>query len=135
MPNSHEHGQVTLFVVMVTGGLLALAGLIFDGGNAISATLRAAHAADQAAKAGVKALEAQAPNAAFASDPETGVRAAQAFLQDAGQKGAVRVEGDRVVVTVTISQRTTLLRIVGVSVLPVAASGEAAASALTRPGP
>ena len=49
-----ERGQVTAFVVVIIVALLAMAGLVIDGGSALAAKRRAINEADSAARAPVQ---------------------------------------------------------------------------------
>ena len=48
----HDEGTVTAFVVILTTALLACAGLVLDGGLALTARVRAVNLAQEAARAG-----------------------------------------------------------------------------------
>ena len=122
-----ENGQVTAFVVVIVVALLALGGLVIDGGNALAAKRRAIDYADGAARAGVQALDPAQYRTAGSLAPITTAaeQAAQQYLNRAGQSGQARVEGDQIIVTVAIDQPTTLLRIVGVRSMTVTGTGAA----------
>src|SRR5664279_4932205 len=51
-----EEGSVALYMAIITVALLAMAGLVIDGGSAIAARSKAADLAQQAARAGANAL-------------------------------------------------------------------------------
>jgi hypothetical protein len=55
-----ESGQVTAFVVVFMVALIAIAGLVIDGGVALSAQRRAINEAQAAARAGAQALDTHA---------------------------------------------------------------------------
>ncbi len=97
-----EEGMVTAFVVIFTLALLAMAGLVLDGGLALAAKV---HAID----------DAQA------------VADAQGFLAAAGEHGTVTVAGETVTVTVTVTQPTQILSVVGIDQLTVSGAGSATA--------
>ena len=122
-----ERGQVTAFVVVIMVALLAMAGLVIDGGDALAAKRRAINEADAAARVGAQALDVAGYRAAgtFAPDPDTAVAAARAFLARTGDVGEVAVHGDQVVVTVHLNQPTTLLGIVGVRSMTLTGTGSA----------
>ena len=133
-----ESGQVTAFVVGVVVALVAMAGLVIDGGYALAAKSRAFDAAYGAARAGAQAL---APNQfraqrSVALEPGRARAVAQGFLARSGHRGEVEVVGDRVRVVVQVRQPMTVLRLVGLGELVVAGQGEARAVLGTRePGP
>jgi hypothetical protein len=122
-----ERGQVTAFVVVMMVALLALGGLVIDGGNALAAKRRAVDEADGAARAGAEALAVSDYRTSGSLDPDPGlaVEAARDYLARAGHDGAVRVEGGDVVVSVTIDEHTTILGIVGVRDLSMTGTGRA----------
>ena len=53
-----ERGSMALVLAILTVGMLAMAGLVIDGGAALAARGRAADVAQQAARAGADALPA-----------------------------------------------------------------------------
>ena len=122
-----EAGQVTGFIVVIVVAVLALGGLVIDGGNTLAAKRRAIADADGAARAGAQALDPARYRTAGSLAPITteAEQAAQQYLERAGHSGSARVEGDQIIVTVTIDQPTTLLRIVGVRSLTVTGTGAA----------
>ena len=56
-PGDGEAGMVTAFVVILTLALLAMAGLVTDGGLALAAKVRAIDDAQAAARAGAQAID------------------------------------------------------------------------------
>ena len=94
-----EAGFVSLYVVVITVGLLAMAGLVIDGGNALAAREQATDVAQQAARAGADALS---PDSLRGSP--TGLTASPAAAQ-----AAVSVDGDNVTVSVIVHKNTTIL--------------------------
>lgn len=121
-----ERGAATVFVVLFTLALLAVAGLVIDGGYALGAKREAMNTAEQAARAGADALDQGALR-----DGQTmvnvgqAVDAAQNYLNLLGAHGRVDVDGGEVTVTVTARQDTTLLSAVGVDSIPIEASATA----------
>ena len=128
-----EAGFVSLYVVVITVGLLAMAGLVIDGGNALAAREQAADAAQQASRAGADALSPESlrgsPNRLTATPPSAQA-AANKVLKAAGVTGTVSVEGDNVTVTVVVHKSTTILSAVGVTDI----SGTATATATALHG-
>ncbi|MFP5376434.1 MAG: pilus assembly protein TadG-related protein [Acidimicrobiia bacterium] len=124
-----ERGQITLFVALVAGALLVLAGLVVDGGEVLAARRRAFDDAQEAARAGAQAL-APSPyrgGDAVVLDPEAAAAAAHGYLAAAGHPGAVVVEGDQVAVEVSFDQPLSLLRLVGIDHVTVSGHGRARA--------
>ena len=121
-----ERGIATLFVVLLATAMLAVAGLVIDGGYALAAKREAMNEAEQAARVGADALD---PAALRSGDTRVNTArahaAAQAYLNQVGARGSVSVDGGEVTVTVTASQDTTILSAVGVTSLPVKATATA----------
>ena len=124
-----EDGMVTAFVVIFTLALLAMAGLVFDGGLALSAKVRAIDDAQAAARAGAQAIDIPLyrQSGQITLDAAQAVADAQGFLAAAGEHGTVTVTGETVDVTVTIIQPTQILSVVGVDQLTVTGAGSATA--------
>ena len=129
---------MTAFLVGLAASLLALAGLVLDGGLALATKVQAAGAAEAAARAGAQAIDL----AAYRSDnrlqlePAEARQKARAHLSAAGVDGEVTVYGNTVTVVVTTSQRTQLLELVGISGIEVQATGHASPHrGVTTPGP
>lgn len=118
---------MTAFVVVLTLGILALAGLTLDGGQALAATVKAHGQAEAAARAGAQAIDL----AVYRNSdqlrlvPGRAVTAARRYLATVGASGTVTASGDTVTVTVTGSHATQLLGVVGISSLPIHATATA----------
>ncbi len=124
-----EAGMVTAFVVIFTLALLVMAGLVLDGGLALSAKVRAIDDAQAAARAGAQAIDIPLyrRSGTITLDPAEAVVDAQGFLAAAGEHGTVTVAGDTVEVTVAITEPTQILSVVGVDQLTVTGTGSATA--------
>ncbi|MEV8438813.1 pilus assembly protein TadG-related protein [Actinosynnema sp. NPDC051121] len=118
---------MTAFVVVLTTGILALAGLTLDGGLALSAKVRANGQAEAAARAGAQAIDLTTyrGSGTLRLVPADAVAGAQAHLAAAGATGTVTVSGDTVTVTVTATRNTQLLGLVGIGSLQVHGQGSA----------
>ena len=122
----YERGAATIFVVLFTLALLAVAGLVIDGGYALGAKREAMNTAEQAARAGADALNQGAlRDGQTTVDPGRAVNAAQSYLSQVGARGTVGIAGGEVTVTVTSRQDTKLLSAVGVGSIPVRATATA----------
>ena len=121
--------MVTAFVVIFTLALLAMAGLVFDGGLTLAAKVRAIDDAQAAARAGAQAIDIPLYRATgqIVLDPAQAVADAEHYLAAAGNTGTVAVAGDQVTVTVRLTQPTQILSIVGVDSLSVSGTGAATA--------
>lgn len=122
-----ERGQVTAFVVVLMVALLAMGGLVIDGGYALAAKRRAITEADAAARAGSQALAIADYRAtgSLAPDSDAAVAAARAYLARTGDAGDVTIRGNEVMVTVHIDQPMTLLGIIGVGTMTLTGTGQA----------
>lgn len=124
--NDGESGTVTAFVAVITMAVLMAAGLVLDGGLMLAARRQAVDSATGAARAGAQAVTPDAlRHRERTVDPTAATAAAHAHLRRAGLSGSVVVSGDRVSVTVTVTQSLTLLRLVGLSTASVGGTGEA----------
>jgi len=130
-----DEGQVTAFVVVLTTGILALAGLTLDSGLALAATVRANGQAEAAARAGAQAIDLTAyrANGTLRLDPTHAIANAQAHLTVENAAGTVTITGDTVTVTVTATHTTQLLGLVGISSLTVHGQGSAQPQSDTPP--
>ncbi|MCC8245029.1 pilus assembly protein TadG-related protein [Saccharothrix luteola] len=124
-----DEGNVTAFVMALTTGILALAGLTLDGGLALAAKVRANGQAEAAARAGAQAIDLTAyrGSGTVRLVPAQAVANAKAHLAAEGATGTVTVSGDTVTVTVTVTvtQTTQLLGLVGIGALQVHGQGSA----------
>jgi Flp pilus assembly protein TadG len=124
-----EEGSVALYMAIITVALLAMAGLVIDGGAAIAARGKAADLAQQAARAGANAL---APDSLRGTSP-TGLRVDSAGAQQAagrvltfgGATGEVTVNGLEVTVVAHMPQRAAVLSAVGITDLTGTATATA----------
>ncbi|MFD8493906.1 hypothetical protein [Amycolatopsis sp. NPDC059657] len=124
---SADEGRVTGFIVVLTIGILALAGLTLDGGLALAAKVKAAGQAEAAARAGAQAIDlgVYRDSGRMVLVPGQAVAAAQSYLAGVGASGTVTVAGDTVTVAVTATQGTQLLGLVGISGISVHGAGSA----------
>ncbi|NIH83744.1 hypothetical protein [Amycolatopsis granulosa] len=118
---------MSAFVVVLISAILALAGLSLDGGLALAAKVRANGQAESAARAGAQAIDLTAyrNNGTLRLVPAQAIARAQAHLAAEGAAGTVTISGDTVTVTVTGSQPTQLLGLIGISSLSVHGQGSA----------
>lgn len=124
-----ESGMVTAFVVIFTLALLAMAGLVLDGGLALAAKVQAIDDAQAAARAGAQAIDLPLYRATgqITLDPQAAVVDAERYLASTGHTGAVAVDGNQVSVTVSLSEPTQILSLVGVQRLTETGTGTATA--------
>ena len=128
-----DDGSLTLFAVVAVFGLLAMAGLVVDGGAKLTATRRANHLAEQAARAGAQAADTAALHTgAVRLDPTPARTAALAYLQAAPAQPptapydvTVTVGADTVTVALHTRTTTAFLGLLGIRTLPVTGQGQA----------
>lgn len=107
---------VVAYLLVMVVVLFAFAGLVFDGGAALTARGQAADVAQQAARAGADALDTGALRAGgLRADSSAATAAAQAVLSAAGVDGQVAVDGSQVTVSTQVSRPTAILSMIGVS--------------------
>lgn len=119
-----DRGQATAFVVGVLAALWLFAGIVVDGGLALSGKAHALDLAQEAARTGAQQLDVDRLRS---NDDVRLVRgkatqAATAYVTAAGDSGRVAVRGDEITVHVTHHQRTQILTLIGVRVLTVTAN-------------
>lgn len=114
-----DRGAVSVVLVLLAGALFALAGLVLDGGRAITARERASDLAEQGARAGADMLDEAGYRATGAAgvDPSTAAaaacRAVVAAEPDAGCAATVSAGGVRV--AVRCHTETAFLAVVGIA--------------------
>ena len=140
-PPSHpgsERGSITLMLAAMFVGLLALFGIVVDGGTKLDAAQNADAVAQEAARAGAGRVSQSAAytTGQFLVDQQQAVAAARAYLAGGGYTGTVVPQGRASIrVTVTISKPTQVLSLIGIN--SVSATGSAVASleaGVTGPG-
>lgn len=121
--------MVTAFVVVIVMALVLAAGLVLDGGLALAAKVQAIDDAQAAARAGAQAIDLPTYRATgqITLDTATASTDAEQSLATAGQTGTVSVNGDVVTVTVTVTQQTQILGLIGIDALHETATGSAIA--------
>jgi Flp pilus assembly protein TadG len=124
-----DRGSIGLLLALLMVGLMAMAGLVVDGGAALAARGRAADVAQQAARAGADALlpaslRTSSPDR-LQVDPAAARAAAEQVLDAGGVTGQVTIHGDTVTVHAHVTRRTAILSAVGIN----AVTGSATATA------
>lgn len=126
-----DAGFVSLYVVVITVGLLAMGGLVIDGGTALAARQQAMDTAQQAARAGADALSPAALRDGspdnLSATPQAAQAAANRVLATNGVTGSITVSGPDVTVTVEVRKRTTILAAVGLTEIRGTATATATA--------
>ncbi len=127
-----ERGSVTLLFAILFPVLLALAGPLIDGGAKLRAAENATAAAEEAARAGAGMVNRSTAYATgrFTVDQAQAIGAARAYLASAGDPGTVTAAGATAIrVTVTITQPTTVLSVIGID--SMTSTGSATADLVT----
>ncbi len=106
-----ERGSVSAFVAVVAVALVMVAGMAYDGGQIVAAQATARDLAAGAARAGAQEVDLDRLRGSGEAtlDPERAMRAVEAFLGQAGQRGTAVVEGATVRVTVRVHQPMRIL--------------------------
>lgn len=124
-----EHGAISIFVALVSVGLLVAIGLIADVGGRLRAIEQADAYAAEAARAGGQRID---PGRALTGrgivvDAVAAQAASERYLTRAGQHGTVSVDAAGHTVRVTVDYRydTSFLAAVGISSLTVHGEGSA----------
>jgi len=122
-----DRGSVSTFVIVAFVALLALAGLVFDGGALLSARREAVNVAHGAARVGTQEIDEVASRQAGhpVMNRVAAVREAEAFLARKGWDGDAVAYRDRVEVTVTRTEPMTILGAIGVGPRTVSATSSA----------
>lgn len=125
-----ERGVVTAFVASITVALLAVAGLVIDGGLVLASRQAAFDEAGAAARAGAQAVDIDIlrSRSVVVLDAAAARRRALDRLDATGHAGTATVRGNRIRVTVTVRRRLTLLGLVGLRTVTVRATGTARAA-------
>jgi Flp pilus assembly protein TadG len=139
-PGHPERGSLTLMLVVMFVALIALAGLVVDGGAKVTAAEDATSAAQEAARAGAGMVDrANAyANGSIIVDQRQAIAEANQFLANAGYTGQA-VPGpageNSIKVTVTVVKPTKVLSIIGIDRIQVTGTATATlVSGVTGPG-
>jgi Flp pilus assembly protein TadG len=121
-----ERGQVTAFLAIFVVTLVAVAGLVIDGGYALAAKRRAVNEAEGAARAAAESVTPAGLRQGIAVlDPDRARVAADEYLSKTGHRGTIAIEGQQVSVTVSFEQPLLVLGFGGLGRVTVTGHGEA----------
>ena len=122
-------GSATVWMVFATVIVLAVCGLVYDGGTLITAKQQALNNAETAARAGAQAIDLNTlyTGGPARLDPNEATARADAFLHANGWTGTATATTTAVTVTVTITQPMTFLQTFGLG--PRVVNGTATAQA------
>src|SRR5215469_5341444 len=128
-----DRGSLSLMVVVLFAALVALAGIVVDGGAKLTGDENAAAVAQEAARAGATSVDTSRAYAtgAFVVDQQQAVAAARNYLSAAGYRQyTVAEDGAAAIrVTVRITKPTRFLSLIGID--SFTCSGAATASLVT----
>ena len=127
-----DRGSLTLMLAALMVALLALAGLVIDGGRKLNQSASAYAIAQEAARAGTGMVDRSAAyrSGTFKVDEAQALAAARAYLADSGYTGSVSPDGThRIRVTVTVTRPTLVLSLIGMDTMT--STGSAVASLVT----
>ena len=117
-PRDSEHGGISLMIVVVFVALMALAGLVVDGGAKLIADENAVALAQEAARAGATTVDVSRAYASgsFVVDQGRALDAARRYLVGAGyDQFSLARDGVRAIrVRVTITEPTKFLSLIGI---------------------
>jgi Flp pilus assembly protein TadG len=129
---NRERGSITLMLVALSVAIIALAGIVIDGGAKLRAAENADAAAQEAARAGAGMVNESVAYSTgrFVVDQGQAIAAARAYLAAAGLQGTVAARGQESIrVTVTVTEPTSVLSIIGID--SMSSTGSATASLVT----
>lgn len=113
-----ERGALSLMIVVLFAVLLALAGMVVDGGAKLNADEDAIALAQEAARAGAATVDMSSAYASgsFVVDQGLALNAARRYLVSAGYRQfTVSPDGARAIrVSVTVSEPTKFLSLIGI---------------------
>jgi Flp pilus assembly protein TadG len=129
--NAGDAGAVTVILLLLAGAFFGFAGLVWDGGRAITARQHAADLAEQAARAGADELDLAAVRGQDADAIDTPRAIADACryvrVTTPGAECVATATSTAVTVLVTTRTPTVLLGLAGLSSLTTRGSATASA--------
>lgn len=128
-----ESGAAAVFVIGLSLVMLACAGLVLDGGNALNARMRLADDVEQAARAGAQAIDVAhlRDSGVVRLDDAAAEARARAHISSFGYTDVrVVVTGGEITISAKDTVQTDLLSLIGIQQFDVSAS--ATSEAVTR---
>lgn len=122
-----DRGSISVFFTVIAFGLLALIGLVYDGGLAQAARAEATAIAAEASRAGAAQIDLDYLRATGITrlDPNAAGAAAAGWISAAGQEGTASATVEEVTVTVTVDHPTEILGLIGIETITVDAQATA----------
>jgi Flp pilus assembly protein TadG len=127
-----DRGSITLMLAALGVALIALAGIVIDGGAKLRAAENANAVAQEAARAGAGMVNRSTAysTGSFVVDQAQAIAAARAYLAANNLHCCVTAQGTKAIrVTVTITEPTSVLSIIGID--SMSSPGSATASLVT----
>ena len=138
MDGDRERGTITLMLLVMFVALLALAGIVIDGGAKLDQAENANAIAQEAARAGAGMVNQSKALAtgSFTVDQAQALTAALQYLAHLGYRCCAVADGpDAIRVTVTLIAPTRVLSIIGIDTMRSTGSATASlATGVTGPG-
>lgn len=126
-----ERGVVAVWTVLVASGVVViLLGLVHDGGTAVNRRIEAHRAAEQAARAAADEMRG-VRDGVESINRATAVQRANQVLTQSGWTGSVAIRGLEVDVTVAGKSENVFLGVIGFRSFPINETGTA--TAIDRP--
>ena len=118
---------MTAFVAVFAVALIAVAGLVVDGGYMLAGRRAAFDEAEAAARAGAQAIDEDSlrRGGSVVVQPDEARQRVADYLAGTGHEGTVEVNGDSVTVHVRVIQQPIILGLFGVGPVTLEASGTA----------
>ena len=133
-----ERGTITLMLLVMFVALLALAGIVIDGGAKLDQAENANAIAQEAARAGAGMVNQSKALAtgSFTVDQAQALTTALRYLEHRGYRCCAEADGpDAIRVTVTVTAPTHVLSIIGIDTMRSTGSATASlATGVTGPG-
>jgi len=133
-----DRGSITLMLAALGVALIALAGIVIDGGAKLRAAETADAAAQEAARAGAGMVNQSTAysTGSFVVDQAQAIAAARAYLAAGHFVGTVSRQGQQAIrVRVTVVQPTSVLSIIGItSMTSVGTATASLVTGVTGPG-
>jgi Flp pilus assembly protein TadG len=133
-----DRGSLTLLLAALMVALLAVVGLVIDGGRKLAESAGAYAIAQEAARAGAGIVDTSAAyqSGRYLVDPGLALTAARAYLARAGYRGSVSLDGaNRIRVSVTVTEPTVVLSLLGIDTMTARATAVASlVTGVTGPG-
>lgn len=125
-----DRGQITPWTIAAALIIVILTGLVFDQGMAMADKVRLFDIAQAAARSGARQIDlgTYRSTGVVQLDPDAAANAARTFLTHAGISGTASATPTTVTVAVHTLRRTQLLRLAGVTSIPVSATAVATAA-------